>query len=103
MDKTEACEILSEKLSLFLYYAKLVPFADTRHVEHFQVTGRHGTLFLVEVQFLWAETNTGYIQVGGSVTYAEGIGPAVTLTQSLLIPPPPLAGDTLFIPSRLSV
>ena len=100
MDKTEAYAILTEKLSLFLNYTKLVPFVDNKHVEHFQVCGQYGTLFLVEIHILWDPKNTGYIQVSGTVEYADGVGPVVRLNQALLIPPPPLNCDTLFIPVR---
>jgi hypothetical protein len=63
MDREEARRLLAEKLAEYrhLPYAKLV--ARIGNDEHLEVRGPSGTLYQIEIQFLWDEKKDGDVRV----------------------------------------
>jgi hypothetical protein len=88
MDKLEAQEILSHHVARFRTYADLVALVESRHVEKLQVAGPGGVSYRVVVRFFWQDNEIRRnIRVTGSIAEGGARG-AVSLTQTMLVPPP---------------
>jgi len=86
MNQTEASNILARQLTRFQNYADLVPRAESRTTESFEVRSENNQMYEIEVQVFWDEAQKGSIRVFGSIS-AAGSGAFFAVTQSLLLPP----------------
>jgi hypothetical protein len=67
MDKAEAKKVVAEHLARFSDHAQLAPFAESQHIENFEVLAASGTRYQVEVQFFWDDGRKRTIRVVGSI------------------------------------
>lgn len=90
MDNVEAQAILDERLAVYgaRAFVDLVPLAKASVVETCEVLGSNGTVYQVEVQFVWDGQAGGPIRVLGAIDDG-GIRAFFPMGRSIVVLPTP--------------
>ncbi len=85
----EAKQLLSEVLATegVKPYSELKELVALEHVETFEIVGRSGTKYQVEIQYFWDDRPEGTIRIMASIDDG-GLRAFVPITDSELVSPP---------------